>query len=595
MTTAAWREALPAPPAGCRLIGAWLTAFEPPDAALLVEHLLPSLLGMSGELSTEVSERNQFFAGLADKLESLRGRLTIISSPARTTAPDAAYPWLWRYVRHFTVGAEQAAVQHAKLWAFHWKGKDAEWLELHVSSTNLTMAAFKGQLQAGWQATLRLEHKRRSLAQWGQLIPFLDALGAAAGEHATRSLADLTGLLSRATCPEGVTFIASIPGKRGAARAIASTHASEVHILTPTVGEWNDSSLAAWAKDAGIPEEKIHLKWIDRSHPWAGNAGWALSRAARDALLRRGLVIDHFAAETRVAREHRTGDQRWSHAKIYLLVIGRRQQRQLLVTSANWSHSAWGAGSVPPRNFELGVLISADCPELEKVAEPLDPEECHCVDRPPDEDASSALQWAEATWDGTQISLSVRTSDASLPIKAQVRCAGVELPFDVPVAGRYGALAWSEPEHPPLFVHFRQGAEQLEVPVLDLRSPQNFHATPLPEVDPNVAQALREALLLQRYGGPAVEMDAETGKVLGHSGAAAPAGDYSVQAWVDARRAFDSVDAWKYELDRPEGIRFDRAQLLQDGIELSAIFERRGSVAGRLAAEELKWRLEVAE
>lgn len=594
MTAAAWREALPAPPAGCRLIGAWLTSFEPPDAALLVEHLLPSLLGVSGELTTEVTERNQFFAELATELEALRGRLTIISSPARTTAPDAVYPWLWRYVRHFTVGSEQAAVQHAKLWAFHWQGKDAAWLELHISSTNLTMAAFKGQLQAGWQATLRLEHRRRSLTQWGQLVPFLDALGAAAGENAARSLTDLTGLLSRATCQEGITFVASIPGKRGAAKALASTHATEVHILTPTVGEWNDSNLAAWAKDAGIPEEEIHLKWIDRSHPWAGNAGWALSRAARDTLLRRGVVIDHLAAEARVAREHRAGDQRWSHAKLYLLVIGRRRQRQLLVTSANWSHSAWGAGSIAPRNFELGVLISADCAELEELAEPLDPEECHCVDRPSEEDANSMLQWAEATWDGIRVRLNVRSANPSLPIGARVRCVDAEL-LNVPVAAGYGALAWSDAERPPLSAHFAQGAEQLEVPVLDLRSPQAFRATPVPEVDPNVAQALREALLLQRYGGPAVEMDAETGKVLGHSGAAAPAGDYSVQAWIDARRAFDSVDAWKYELDRPEGIRFDRAQLLQDGIELAAIFERRGSVAGRLAAEELKWRLEVAE
>ena len=53
MTTPAWRQALPTPPAGCQLRGAWLTSFEPPDAALLVEHLLPSLLGVSGELTTE--------------------------------------------------------------------------------------------------------------------------------------------------------------------------------------------------------------------------------------------------------------------------------------------------------------------------------------------------------------------------------------------------------------------------------------------------------------------------------------------------------------------------------------------------------------
>src|ERR1700761_5720899 len=115
-----------------------MTTFDQPDAGLLVEHVLPSLLGASHSLSQEVQERTMFFGELGTTLEALHGRLTIISSPPRPPREDSRYPWLWRYISHFTVGAKSRAVQHAKLWAFHWKVGDAEHLELRVSSTNLT-------------------------------------------------------------------------------------------------------------------------------------------------------------------------------------------------------------------------------------------------------------------------------------------------------------------------------------------------------------------------------------------------------------------------------------------------------------------------
>ena len=124
-----------------------MTSFDQPDAGLLVEHLLPSLLGASYSLSQDLQERTLFFGELGTALEVLHGRLTIISSPPRSAREDSQYPWLWRYVSRFIVGAKSRAVQHAKLWAFHWKVNDEEHLELHVSSTNLTTSAFKAQLQ----------------------------------------------------------------------------------------------------------------------------------------------------------------------------------------------------------------------------------------------------------------------------------------------------------------------------------------------------------------------------------------------------------------------------------------------------------------
>jgi hypothetical protein len=165
-----------------------MTSFEQPDAGLLVEHLLPSLLGANNSLSQEFQERNLFFGELGTALETLHGRLTVISSPPRGAREDSQYPWLWRYVSHFNVGSEARAVQHAKLWAFHWKIDDEQALELHVSSTNLTSSAFKSQLQAGWQVTLPLGERASQSTRrtWGELVPFLEALGASAGASLPR-------------------------------------------------------------------------------------------------------------------------------------------------------------------------------------------------------------------------------------------------------------------------------------------------------------------------------------------------------------------------------------------------------------------------
>jgi hypothetical protein len=90
-----------------------MTSFEQPDAGLLIEHLLPMLLATRFSLTQESQGRNLFFGELGTALELLRGKLTVISSP-RAGRGDSPYPWLWRYVSHFTVGAKGRAVQHAK-------------------------------------------------------------------------------------------------------------------------------------------------------------------------------------------------------------------------------------------------------------------------------------------------------------------------------------------------------------------------------------------------------------------------------------------------------------------------------------------------
>lgn len=571
-----------------------MTSFEQPDAGLLVEHLLPSLLGMDNSLSQEFQERNLFFGELGTALETLHGRLTVISSPPRGAREDAQYPWLWRYVSRFNVGSEARAVQHAKLWAFHWKIGDKEALELHVSSTNLTSAAFKSQLQAGWQVTLPLGERafQSTRRTWGELIPFLEALGASAGAVAATRLQRLVTLLGRVECPADVTFIASIPGQKSAARQLAKFEPSEIHVLTPTIGEWNERTLAAWSADVGITLKKVHLKWISEAHPWAATSGWALSKAACENLQSSGVQLDCLPKETRFTEQHRDGDQRWSHAKLYLLRSRRR--RRLLITSANWSAAAWGAGRTAPRNFELGVIFESKWTELEALGEPFDPPEVvpFCVDRIEEEERISALEWAEASWDGRRIALRARSADSVAPVNVVVTFTR-STEESIPLVKGEASMPWNDAVRTPLAARFTQGAAVLEVDVLDLRSPSKFAKTPLPEVDPTIEQALREAFLLQRYGGPAVNPESVPG--LGgerRSARDSTTADYGVQAWIEARAAFSVVDAWRAALDDAATNALQREQVCIDGEGLRALFTRREGPGALLVVEELGWRLD---
>jgi hypothetical protein len=155
-------------------------------------------------------------------------------------------------------------------------------------------------------------------------------------------------------------------------------------------------------------------------------------------------------------------------------------------------------------------------------------------------------------------------------------------------------LQWKDAEHTPFAVQFTQGNETLEVDIVDLRPPADFAATPLPEVDPNLSRALREAFLLQRYGGPAVEPDPIP--VLGGDRRtpeiAPPAADYSVQDWVEARAAFHVVDRWRAALKETVEDPALRERVRLDGKELRELFARRVGPASRLVAEELSWHLD---
>jgi hypothetical protein len=116
----------------------------------------------------------------------------------------------------------------------------------------------------------------------------------------------------------------------------------------------------------------------------------------------------------------------------------------------------------------------------------------------------------------------------------------------------------------------------------------------LPEIDPAVAEALREAFLLQRYGGPVVDPETIPGLGGAHRSptVSAPTADYSVQAWLDARAAFHVVDQWRAALAEAarDSVLTERVRL--DGKELHSLYARRNGPAAALVVEELGWRLD---
>ena len=152
-------------PSGCGLKAALLTTYDRADERILVEHLLPLLLKLNREPGGEGAERQYFLLELDRRLKQLHDKLVVVSSTVREEPADSQendsgmYGWIWRSIHHLTVGSRRKAVQHAKLWLLHWgaAGEDGvEYIEIVVSSANLTRAAFKGQLQAAWRACVKL-------------------------------------------------------------------------------------------------------------------------------------------------------------------------------------------------------------------------------------------------------------------------------------------------------------------------------------------------------------------------------------------------------------------------------------------------------
>ncbi|MBA4190599.1 MAG: hypothetical protein C0467_21650 [Planctomycetaceae bacterium] len=632
-------------PPGCSLKAGLFTTYDRADNRLVAEHLLPLLLKLGREPAAEGVERQYFLLELDRRLKQLHDCLVIISSTSREEPADAegpegdTYAWIWRSIRHLTVGSRGKAVQHAKLWLLHWVGEeDLEYLEVVVSSANLNLAAFRGQLQAVWRVCIELRPQRSTprLSRWGVLPDFLRELATSAGEE-TR-LDQFVELLARADCPDGVRIVASVPGKhsRQALRRTPWGSAGlgeitpsgrgrvSVAILSPFVGSWNMDDLARWCAHFEGAPDRLTLVWIDENHPWARAQRWVLPASTLRALIDRDVTLlqlrhdaDDADATDRFHDEHRGADTRWSHAKVYS--FRRGTSRRVLVTSANFSPAAWGreneSGELNIENFELGVCVEQAVWPFEDLEPFRSAQDAATVAELPDRN-TAFITWAQAVWKDGMVRVKCRC-EAKRDLEGKINGGGVWTPINhwvVDAADRLRSaeVPWAEAIRPPVSVLLTCEQETVIVAVFDERPPTEREETLPPEVDEDVARSMRDELLFEQYGGR-VAMGAEvvsatdSGVLLDEEDDGDDSGrpeSYSVPAFVLARWHLNVVDNWA-ERVKLAGTRsanvYERQILRRDGELLFEAFKRQtirdgktepaGAIGAKLAAEELAVRL----
>lgn len=613
-----------AAPEGARLKSALLTTYDRADENLLVEHLLPQMLRLDRRPCTEERGQQYFLLELDRELKRLRDKFIIISSAMRDEG-DAAddsvpllYSWIWQSIRHLVVGKNRRAVQHAKLWMFHWASPDAgdsEYLELVVSSANLTMSAFKSQLQTAWRLCLPL-NSRPTLSNrnsWDQLPAFIDVLGQSTGKP--HFLLPFSRLLARVRCPVDVVFIASVPGVHSPAQlkstpwgsaALASAKPAgrgqvSVSILSPFIGSWSDSGINEWAANFGGNLGTLNLLWIDTAHPWAGN--WRMPPST-SAVLNNGSVqalrhLRHLPGtkdECDLLHVDQTEDDiatRWSHAKIY--AFSRAANHMLLLTSANFSPSAWGRvrknGSLEICNFELGVCVpqkGSPFSRLNILKEDIAlSDEILSV-------RSSGITWVDASWNGRQVLVVCRVyGGAEVKGKVSSKSKSVCLSVQTPNAKLLEWMVdWKTMAHPPISIELICGAQMLRVAVSDEREWTEKQISIPDGLDLNRAEQIHDELLLERYGGRIAEQidspDGEDQSVVESSPAQPPTKDrmrgqpmrtdqYGVLAFEAARDQFRIVDNWLSQMRRACAKEEDTTEaqaLARDGYLLIDVFKR---------------------
>jgi hypothetical protein len=471
------------------------------------------------------------------------------------------------------------------------------------------------------------------------LPEFLRELAAQAGDDGR--VEPFVRLLARADCPEGVGFIASVPGTHsrqalrrtpwGAAGLQLVTPSGRgtagVAVLCPFVGSWDAGALRRWCSHFDGSPVRLSLVWIDKNHPWAPERGrkWLLPEATLETLTELGATLLQLrhepgdaAGTDRFHEGHRpTADDRWSHAKVY--AFSRGTSRRLLVTSANFSPAAWGRqnedGQLTIENFELGVCV-------EQAAWPfndLDVFDCEqdaaTVPELPSR-GSALITWARAAWDGNRVDVECRC-DAGRVLAGALRSGGEWTPIGGWTAAADGRLRsaqipWVDARRPPVSVQLTCEQESVGVPIFDARPLGDRENSLPPEVDETVAQTLRDALLFEQYGGriAADVGGGESAETAGESGEEDEGGrrersdSYTVPAFALARRHLGVVDSWadrvKHTATNETGA-LERDWLRRDGELLIEAFERQAerdgkkgpawALGAKLAAEELALRL----
>jgi len=635
-------------PPECTLVRALFTTYDRADERLLVEHALPLFLKLGHEPGGEGAERQYFLIEFDRRLRQMHDRIVVISSNARDEPTeqevgDSAYQWIWRSIRHLTVGSRGRAVQHSKLWLLHWSSPDGpDYLEIVVSSANLTLAALRGQLQAAWRTRIKLKPQRSEarLSGWGILPDFLGELAISAGDP--QSLAPFVELLARGECPEGITFVASVPGVHsravlrrtpwGAAGlakiAPAGNGAASVSILTPYVGSWNLETIRRWCSNFDGTPQRLKLVWIEKDHPWQRH--WLLPKNTLRFLFKAGASLVKLGRDPAEQErsdafhaQHRQADDRWSHAKLYH--FRRGNSRRLLVTSANFSMAAWGSedgkGVLSIENFELGVCVEqAEWPfeQLEKFEDENDiATVADLANR-----SSPLITWARVAWDGQVIGIECRCQ-ATSELSGELRAGTETTPFAGwksldDTEGLYRAnIPYRGEWRSPFVIELTCRNECLRILIFDERKLIDRENTILPEVDQGLLQTLSDQLLFEQYGGRIVADDPDTDSADGDINDLVFPGDddddttgashsesYAVPAFVLARRHLAVVDIWAdavKDLWKRQADDFRRKLLRRDGELLVEAFRRQaewdgisgptGALGAGLAAEEIAIRL----
>lgn len=636
-------------PPECTLVRAVFTTYDRADERLLVEHALPLFLKLGHEPGGEGAERQYFLIELDRRLRQMHDRIVVISSNAREEPMqpdigDSAYQWIWRSIRHLTVGSRRRAVQHSKLWLLHWSSPDGpDYLEIVVSSANLTLAALRGQLQAAWRTLITLKPQRSEARRsgWGILPSFLGELAASAGDP--QSLVPFIELLARGECPEGISFVASVPGVHarrtlrrtpwGAAGlaeiAPAGSGAASVSILAPYVGSWNLETIRRWCSNFGGAPQRLKLVWIDKDHPWQRN--WLLPKDTLCFLLKAGASLVKLGRDPAEQErsdafhvQHRQADDRWSHAKLYH--FRRGNSRRLLVTSANFSLAAWGSevakGVLSIENFELGVCVEQAEWPFEHLDEFEDKNDIATVAGLASR-SSPLITWARAFWDGQVVGIECRCQAPS-ELLGELRAETETTPFAGwksldDTEGLYRAnLPYSGEWRSPFVIELTCRSECLRIPIFDERKLVDRENTILPEVDQALIQTLSDQLLFEEYGGRIAADDPDidsAGELIGlvvpededcdgDTTGASRSESYAVPAFVLARRHLAVVDIWAdavKDLSKPQAGDFRRNLLRRDGELLVQAFGRQaerdgilcptGALGAGLAAEEIAIRL----
>ncbi|EGF33621.1 hypothetical protein IMCC9480_3399 [Oxalobacteraceae bacterium IMCC9480] len=636
-------------PTGCMLKAALFTTYDRADATLMAKHLLPRLLNITREPEGDGAEGANFRLQLHRALELLRGRLLIVSSTTSrpTNDPDSSdgkeYDWIWKSIRQLSVGYDGKAVQHAKLWLLHWgqaDENDVERLEIVISSANLTMGSFKGQLQGVWRTCVDLQptQTKAALATWGVLPAFLDALAKSTGKQDEFTL--FTALLEKAVCPDGLSFVASVPGNHsmqtlrrtpwGAAGlgqiAPRGRGKVAVSILSPFIGTWDTQALVKWCEHFDGTPGRLSLAWIEKHHPWA--KFWRLPAATCNALHAGGATLlqfkhhpEHSSAKGAFHPEHRAADVRWPHAKVYCFTRG--QSRRLLITSANFSPSAWGIenrhGSLTIKNFELGVCLSQASWPLAALA-PFDDSSLPATHSEPANEATSFITWLDAQWDGKTITIVCRCAPG-LAIGGQITADNQSIPIvrwkHQDGDRRQTSIRWTTADCPPEIVCLTCQDQSVTASVFDARPASDVPGALPSDIFGIALQERDDGLLFEQYGAPPVSDDPleettqeepvhkelpQDGDLENEMGKRIES--YAVPAFVLAREFFCIVDNWSEKLAKVasrDNASFERKILYRHGQCLVAAFERKAhsatgitrdaAIGARLAAEELKQRL----